>query len=526
MLINLVGNAIKFTHQGDIQLSVDLVAHTQATCHVRFAVKDTGIGIEPNSITNLFQAFTQADVSISRKFGGTGLGLAICQQLVKLMGGNISANSELKVGSQFEFTIPLENLSDDVDSDVRHKHSIQRILIVDSHPAAAESLKRTLERFCQQIDVADNESITLKLLHQASQNQPAYDALLIDWQCLPPLADKLKITQALAAQTSAIPAIVMVNSYTPIKLTEAEHLWPIHVKSQFKKPALPKTLAGILLDLNTRVAETETHRKITNSSLSEMAAPIQNLRIFLVEDVPLNQQISKAFLLKAGLQVVVAENGLEAWQDVQQQEFDAILMDLQMPILDGFEATRRIRNLENGKEIPIIAMTASAMQDDKQACIEAGMNDHISKPINARLMIQTLLQWLTPHAIATENVHNTIEQAEKLSLSGFDFSELRVLIGDDDKQLLEILNMFAEDFADIDQKLTQLLKQGQTEAAHSLLHQMKGTAGNIGAVDLHAISKTFDQQLIQSQIVQQTWDEWQAIFSRTLHDIASLNDAD
>lgn len=523
VLINLVGNAIKFTHQGDIQLSVDLVAHTQATCHVRFAVKDTGIGIEPNSIANLFQAFTQADVSISRKFGGTGLGLAICQQLVKLMGGNISATSELKVGSQFEFTIPLENLSDDVDTDVRNTQSIQRILIVDSHPAAAESLKRTLERFCQQIDVAVNESIALKLLNQAAQNQQAYGALFIDWQSLNTLTDKLKITPALAAQTSAIPAILMVTSFTPIELTDAEHLWPIHVKSQLKKPALPKTLAGILLDLDTRLTETETHRKITNQSLNEMANPIQNLRILLVEDVPLNQQIAKAFLLKAGLQVVVAENGLEAWYAIQQHDFDAILMDVQMPVLDGFEATRRIRELEKGRNLPIIAMTASAMQDDKQACMEAGMNDHISKPINARLMIQTLLQWLTPHAMVTENVHNTNESTEELSLSGFDFSELRVLTGDE-KQLLEILNMFAEDFADLDQKLTQLLKQGQTEAAHNLLHQMKGTAGNIGAVELHAISKTFDQQLMQSHIVQQTWDEWQAIFSRTLHDIASLND--
>ena len=525
VLINLVGNAIKFTNQGDIQLSVDLVEHTQATSHVRFAVKDTGIGIEPNAMAMLFQAFTQADVSISRKFGGTGLGLAICQQLVKLMGGNIFASSILDVGSQFEFTIPLKNLSDETNNYVWNIDAIQRILIVDSHHASAESLKRTLERFCQQIDIAVNESIALKLLKQASQKQQAYGALFIDWQSLNTLTDKLKITQALAAQTSTIPTILMVNSYTPIELIAAEHVWPICIKSQFKKPALPKILASILLDLKTPLAETETHRKITNQSLNEMATPIQNLRILLVEDVSLNQQIAKEFLLKAGLQVVVAENGLEAWQEVQQQEFDAILMDLQMPVLDGFEATRRIRKLEKGQEIPIIAMTASAMQDDKQACIEAGMNDHIPKPINARLMIQTLLQWLTPQAIATETLQNTIIPTFKLSLPGFDFSELRILIGDDDKQLLEILNMFAEDFAGLDQNLTQLLKQGQTEAAHSLLHQMKGTAGNIGAVELHAISKTFDQQLIQSQIVQQTWDEWQAIFVRTLHDIASLNDA-
>ena len=526
VLINLVGNAIKFTQQGGIHIEVNVADQRDDCSWLRFAVHDTGIGIAPEVIDDLFKAFTQADVSISRKFGGTGLGLAICQQLVGLMGGTIQVASQLGTGSVFEFIVPLsvitpaEGVGQAPLMQLAHK-----ALVIESNKRAASAQQAYLQAFCGQVDGVGSVSEALLRIKQAQKMQTPYGLLLVGWNVSSQLDKALAGEGELEADQTPIPTILTTDGRAPASLSDFPKTMRLSLQGMVKKPVLPQTLAIALQSLSPSMPVQDQAVVPAQGALAELAAPIRNRRVLLVEDVQLNQQIAAAFLRKAGLQVEIANNGLEAIYRVQNADYDAILMDLQMPVMGGFEATRRIRELPKCKHIPIIAMTAAAMQHDKEACTNAGMSDHLSKPINSKKMIETLLHCILtiPKEEGGAVSANPLETSvTKLIVPGFDFAELTMLLGDDPAQLLQILNMFVEDFSHYDEIIASLLDKGDTEQAHRKVHQLKGTAGNIGAIELHEICELFDRQLKKGEIDQPTWRRWQDIFAVTLRNLSAV----
>jgi signal transduction histidine kinase/CheY-like chemotaxis protein len=392
VLNNLVGNAIKFTPRGEIVVRAEALTHEGERRQLRFSVRDTGIGLSAEQAARLFQPFGQADASITRRYGGTGLGLAICKRLVELMGGEISVVSEPGRGSTFSFTAWM---------DVAHEPAARldplrvrgmRTLVVDSQPTARLILQQALQSWRFQVGTAPFPDDALHKLRRAEPQAP-YELLVVDWKtvdgaafvhearrlvahggpqrllvvALAGLHQREQVQQALAGVDHAV---VLVKPVTPSRLFDAV------VRLQHGEgPALPPPGGGRL-------------------DLAAALEPIRGARVLLVEDNLVNQQVAQAVLSMARLQVTVAGNGLEAVDWVKRERFDAVLMDMQMPDMDGLQATRVIRGLPEGESLPVIAMTAAAMDEDRQECLAAGMNAHVSKPIDPRELARVLLKWV------------------------------------------------------------------------------------------------------------------------------------
>ena len=510
ILLNLVGNAIKFTPAGSIAISIDCV-ETQQGRHICYKITDTGIGIAADTLQTLFKAFTQADISISRKFGGTGLGLAISKQLVHLMNGEIKVSSTLGEGSCFEFSLPLQNTLETSGNRVNYKIA-KHILLVEPNPLTLSALQKLFRSRC--LSLAAVSSIPQALDTLVATHPTRFDLLISEYATLLDMNQALK-QQGLALQNLAsMPVLLLLRSASTDSEFQHEHLHGINIVAKLFKPLLPSHIDRVFPGQNSVIVPGKLNGT-TPQTIEEQRVNITGAHILLVEDVPLNQKIASAFLSRAGFKVEIANNGEQAVQLISNKHgFAAILMDLQMPVMDGFEATRRIRQLPQGKKIPIIAMTASAMEHEKAACVAAGMNDHLAKPINSKKMINTLTSWLDQSNESSST--DTPQESTMLSLPDFDFSELNQLIGNDPEELLQVLSMFVEDFSQLDQSIELALQQNDLNRAHRLVHQMKGVAANIGATKLFQISEALDSQLKQNNYDPDIWQQWLAIFTQTL----------
>jgi signal transduction histidine kinase/DNA-binding response OmpR family regulator/HPt (histidine-containing phosphotransfer) domain-containing protein len=521
VMTNLVGNAIKFTKQGEIVIAIELVTSQQGHKLISFSVTDTGIGISVETQSNLFKAFSQADISISRRFGGTGLGLVISQQLIELMGGEIKVTSQLGQGSRFEFKIPLDSAS--ITNENTIKFSDKKILVIDESETSCQIFTHYLKAFDCQILTTRSFSLGVKEMMRAYSENYTFDFIFLDWK---------QLKQGVINQTSLVDdlkpylfnkVIIITDSIYQERKHELVQNLPFNIFSTLSKPVLRSSLLTIL-EQSLNAVDFANKPPVPKFNFEKVAEQIAGSKILLVEDVHLNQQIAKAFLRKAGLQVVVANNGKEAVDLVKKMTFDAVLMDLQMPIMDGYEATQQIRNLTNGIDLPIIAMTAAAMQHDRDACIKAGMNDHLSKPLNSHRMIEVLIQWIQPINHNKSSSYPMTETNQDISylLPGFDLSEIMPLLDGDYSQLQNIFVMFQEDFSDVADHISEKLNAGEIVAAEHQLHQMKGVAGNIGAIKLYDVSQALDIQLKQGFYDNKLWDEWKVVFSETLQIISNF----
>ena len=367
VLNNLVSNAVKFTEQGEICVTLDGGQQRNGNWRLSFSVSDSGIGMSPVEIGQLFQPFTQADASISRRFGGTGLGLAICKRLVALMDGEITVTSQPGCGSTFTFSVEVKAVK-----------------------------SRQTER---------------------------YDPRMF--------------------------------------------------------------------------------------SFKEMAVSLRGAQILLVEDNALNQLVAKGFLERAGLRVTVANHGVEALEWLQKETFAAVLMDLQMPVMDGFETARIIRSLPEGNTLPIIAMTAAVSEHDRKACINAGINDHVAKPINPQQLLEALLR-------CVEAVHCRSDEPD------FDFGNILQMLGGDKEQLMQILESFVQDYIGEFAEVADQVQQGNIAVAEKNLHQLKGVVGNLGMVAWHRISEQLDSELKAGSFQQSTLSAWQTVGRRSLTGLEKL----
>ena len=502
ILNNLVGNAIKFTEHGEIHLKVETLKHDDNDVILGFAVRDTGIGMDKTQADRLFNAFIQADSSITRKYGGTGLGLSISKQLVEMMGGEIIVTSTPGAGSIFSFTAHFGAGSKSATPHFKHDIHGVRALIVDDQETSLILLEHYLQAW--QFDVTGTTSgdDAVELITLADREERPYEVLLVDWKM--PGMDGLELTRRIEASISAgllkrAPTIIMVTAYDRDALLNASGA--THIDAVLVKPVTPSALYDSLLRVQQpqHLAQ-QMHSEERRVDLHELAAPIRGAQVLLVEDNDINQEVATEFLNKAGLITTVANHGGEAVEWIKKKHFDAVLMDLQMPIMDGFMATKLIRELPQGKDIPIIALSAAAMIRDKQESQLAGMNDHVSKPLYPALMIATLLKWIKPkHPLppikGAESPALPVADSLPAKLPGFDLERAVARLGGNRALLLKLLLRFATDYATTFSQLEELLRQNQPSKAAALLHRINGASSSLGAVALAGSAQRLENEI-------------------------------
>jgi len=487
ILINLVNNAVKFTEQGEIIIRIEQIALHNDEVTLRFSVIDSGIGMTEQQVSKLFQSFSQADASTTRKYGGTGLGLTISKTLSELMGGEIGVESRIDEGSTFHFTACFTATTDNPKTALLSAPcdiEAVPVLVVDDSAAAREILYNLSESLKFAADVAASGGEALEKIKLAEQQGQPFKLLFCDWQM--PIMDGLQLARQIKADSALQhpPKIIMLTAYDLDKLHKQAA--DIQLDGYLSKPVT----ASSLLDASLSALGDQTETNANNSYQLDVSATatIQGAHILLVEDNVINQQIAVELLEIAGLQVSVADNGKIALDKVASQEFDAILMDIQMPIMDGYTATAEIRKLPEKAHLPIIAMTANAMSGDKERCIAAGMNDHLPKPIDPENVFKTLRKYVesTPQMLS-EVTHNLPQTDVAMpELPGFDIDRAIARMGGSINSYYKTLTRVVATESDAMQRLTQYLQDADNESAIRVAHTIRGVAGNIGA---NALSK-------------------------------------
>ena len=486
ILINYANNAVKFTEQGEIGIHVSVRESRDSEVLLYGAVRDTGIGLTPEQCGRLFQSFQQADSSTTRKFGGTGLGLAISKSLAELMGGEVGVDSAPGKGSTFWFTARLQIGEGQPRSllpepDLRRR----RVLVVDDNDNARDVIRDLLRSMTFTTGEAASGSAAVAEVKQAAEASDPYEIVFLDWQM--PVMDGIETARCIRALGLAHPPhLVIVTAYGRDELLKQAE--DAGIDDVLIKPVN----ASLLFDTAMRVlgALRSGDRQAVFAPLTEddRLAGIKGARILLVEDNELNQEVAVELLASVGLAVDVAENGSVALRKVQEQPYDIVLMDMQMPVMDGVAATREIRRLPGLANLPIVAMTANAMAADRERCLEAGMNDHVAKPIDPDELWSKLLQWVVPRqggAIASAAVAAPVPPPPPLAV-GSDIEGLDPQIGlrrvlGRQSLYASILRKFVVDQRHFPERIAAALEQPDWPTAERLLHTLRGIADTIGA---------------------------------------------
>jgi two-component system sensor histidine kinase/response regulator len=488
VLTNLANNAVKFTERGEIAIRVELQQRVGQELVLRFAVRDTGIGISPEQQSRLFQSFQQADASTTRKYGGTGLGLAISRQLAELMGGEVGVRSEPGVGSTFWFTARVQQ-SELPERELLPEPDLRgrRVLVVDDNTQARDILSTQLSQMSfSVVACASGAQAVVEVAYAAEIGNP-FDLVFLDWQM--PEMDGIEAAARIRALALAHPPqLLMVTAYGRDEVLESSQLG---VEEVLIKPVNPSAL----FDAAMRALRGQTssrQRSADREPVRVDLGPLKGVRILLVEDNRMNQEVAIELLGLAGCEVDLAENGAIALAKVQLAgpPYAVVLMDLQMPVMDGLSATREIRKLPQAASLPIIAMTANAMAEDRAHCLQAGMNDHVAKPIDPDQLWQTLLRWIRPQggALTGTTPRPATRPAQPLpempALAGLDTQRgLRHALGSP-ALYLSILRKFVQDQRDFGPRFEAATAEGDWPTAERLAHTLKGLAAQIGALGL------------------------------------------
>ena len=487
ILINLAGNAIKFTERGQVVVSVRMLHLDGDRLTLRIAVSDSGIGISAEQLQRIFESFTQAESSTARRFGGTGLGLFICKRLVELMGGELQVDSRLGVGSRFWFDLPLPVVEAAPARPVTARpNPALRLLIADDNASAGELLVRTCEALGWQADLVGGGLHAVLHYRQARSLGVAYDVVLMDWRM--PDLDGLQAARQIQrdAPTTAPPTIIMITAYgREVLADELDNADPPFVDF-LTKPVTPRQLAD-----SVRLALGE--QPLVPVAARTKPKRLAGRRLLVVEDNALNRQVAAELLASEGASVLLAEGGLDGVNLVCNAAAppDAVLMDMRMPDIDGLEATRRIRADGRFAELPIIAMTANASQADRQACLAAGMNEHIAKPIDKERLVSCLLAQLgVPPGAAetrTPRASGGIVESREAVLDRF---------GGDERLIVRVLKTFGPEMEKLLARLEQQQLAGDPETLAGTLHTLKGSAGTMGASALSEHAARLEADLL------------------------------
>ena len=516
VLVNYANNAVKFTEQGEIEIGVRQLESADGDLLLNFSVRDTGIGLSADQQAGLFQSFQQADSSTSRKYGGTGLGLAIAKNLAGLMGGEVGVESALGQGSTFWFTARFGRAPPRA-SGAALAEALRGlpVLVVDDNPHARAVLCDLLEGLGLQVDTASSGKVALQKIQEAQNREQSYEIVFIDWQM--PVMDGIETGQRIRhLPLTRQPRLVMATAFAREEVARA-------VGSGDFNGVLTKPLnAAMVLDETARqlgadrAAPIEVSEPDPGASRAALLG-VRGARVLLAEDNEINQQVACELLQEAGLLVDVAGNGRLAIERLGEATYDLVLMDMQMPEMDGLAATREIRRMPGLATLPIVAMTANAMASDRQKCLAAGMNDHVAKPIDPEQLWRVLAQWIAPRT-AEDAARGSVEEtgpgartplarsraqdegeaaALPQDIEGLDVAlGLRHLLG---RPALyrSVLQRFAADQAGAPAAIAQALQQGDTLTATRLAHTLKGVAGTIGAGTLAALATTLEEAIAQ-----------------------------
>jgi len=523
---NLVGNAVKFTKDGEVHIKVRQVAEEAGYSTLCFSVRDTGIGMTPEETGNLFQAFSQADGSITRRFGGTGLGLAISQRLVEMMGGDIAVHSEAGVGSTFSFTIRLPVHEEFATARPSPLLRSMRVLIVDDLDISRQILRKLFTAWGFQVAEAATGFEALAQLKSANSAGMNFELMVSDWKM--PGMDGLQLTRIIHQmeqdkKLSRMPVVIMATAFSKDQLLrEAQG---VQLDAVLAKPVMPSALFDTIVSLQG--GKMHAHAKSIDHELNRLSATLHGAHVLLVEDNEINQMVASEFLENAGLKVSVATNGQEALDAIRGGHFDAVLMDLQMQVMGGFEATRLIREDPRFNNLPVIAMTASVMAQDKEACYAAGMNDHVAKPIMPEQLIATLSRWIKREAAVTSIAFKPADERAELPdrLPGFDLDRALALLNGNRSLLKKLLLQFSEKFADAEAKLDQLVRANKTSDAAAFAHSIKGASGNLGAMALYDATQSLEIALAAGASHVRL-EGFNLAMADTLKSIASLAESD
>jgi PAS domain S-box-containing protein len=538
ILINLISNAIKFTENGEVTVAVKSINDNSDIPELEFSVLDTGIGIPANKQNLLFQNFSQADGSMTRKYGGTGLGLAISKNLVEMMGGMISVESIEGVGSKFFFNLKMPISYNPVSEETINSLDYANIhaLIIDDQKANRIILQEMLKNWNVRSATAASGEEGLRMIRQQLENNEPFNVILLD--ALMPDMDGFTIARQIRNDSELKNIIIMLSSLDQeykLKFIEENLL-----DSYLTKPVKQPELFAILQKLFPENDQTDTGHyqsiNVTDRAASQLSSTDEDMpiKILLTEDNKMNQKLITAILNKKNWTIAIANNGREALTRLEKETFDLVLMDIQMPVMDGFEATTRIRKMEQetGKHLPIVAITAHALKGDRERCIEAGMDEYVQKPIDAEKLyavIEKLTRRLTKNS-------KTDRPTDEKAMSGkqtvetqcpsidavetqVDLEEMKKQLGGDMQLMKEVIQIFAEEYQEQIEKITQALKNNNSTEITKVAHGFKGVLGNLGAKKAYQLAKDLELAGKENRL-----EDAAELFDRLMEQIKSLID--
>jgi len=532
ILVNYSNNAVKFTSEGEIVVAARVVDSTEQDCLVRFEVRDTGIGLTEEQKGKLFQSFQQADTSTSRKYGGTGLGLAISKKLANLMGGDVGVESEIGRGSTFWFTARLGRGRGTAktylpEPDLRNR----RIMVVDDNEMSRIVLSDMLAGMSFQVEVAESGKAGLQAIQEACAAGGPFEVVLLDWQM--PGMDGIETARRIREMELAIaPHLIMITAHGREEvLKEAA---TAGLEDVLIKPISASTLFDTLVQvMGGKQAEHADESQGPVAAAPDLAS-IAGAAILLVEDNEFNQQIASELLSQAGFEVDVAENGLVAIQKLGQRSYDIVLMDMQMPVMDGLQATREIRRDDRFRELPVLAMTANVMETDIEKCHAAGMLDHIAKPIDPHDLFAKLIKWIKPRTTEGDRMTKVpVRQTEEpstpestqqlLDIPGLDTALGLTRVMGNRKLYRNLLRKYIENQCKAPEQIRQSLDAADMETAERQAHTAKGVSGNIGASQLQALAAELEKAIREKQppaVITEKLDAFAAVHSRMIGQLA------
>ena len=505
ILVNLVGNAIKFTDHGEVGVIVEMVSRTESLAVLHFSVRDTGIGIPLEKQSVIFDAFTQADISTTRSYGGTGLGLSISKQLVQLMGGELALNSVENAGSTFYFTIELPvtvapaEASDNTES---VKLDGLRALVVDDNPTNRRILEEVLRGWKMIPTLADGGPAALDELHKAADENKPFDLILTD--CHMPKMDGFMFVEELKKFPELARSVIMMLTSSDRPGASA-HCTDLGIAATLLKPLKQSELRETIVKT---LGLADRHQATLTAGQSASKPSIaQHLRVLMAEDNLINQRVATRFLNKLGHSVRVVDNGEKAIRALQEDEFDVVLMDIQLPVMDGFKATTAIRKQEEltGHHIPIIAMTAYAMSGDRERCLTAGMDDYVSKPINEASVAKacSLITKFNRSSVDVAVSNKIQEDAEIVpDQLVFDFPAALKRFEGDGEFVNEICGLILNSVPELISSLKSAVEQQDCESAGKAVHTIKGSVSNFCAEPTYHAAMRLEQICHEHQLNQ------------------------
>ena len=495
VLLNLVSNAIKFTRHGEIFIKVALADGSEQAkradqVRLEFSVKDTGIGLTTEQIGGLFQSFSQADKSTTREYGGTGLGLAICKRMVAMMHGDIHVNSEIGRGSTFVFTAVFGQLQGVAQKRVASRDAFRgvKVLVVDADAASRDALCLYLETFFFQVTQASTGEQAIQLLENAPIEKP-YQLVLMDWHL--PKMDGITAARQIknSLKIVSVPHIIMITAHNAAD-DIALRVTDFNLDGFLAKPVHPSALFSAVVDA-FGLDDSHVLQARSLGLVNEELGKIKGAKLLLVEDNHINQQVAKETLEQEGFEVTLAKDGQDAVQKIRGGHFDAVLMDLQMPIMDGYQATQIIRSEAKFDDLPIIAMTAHALSDVRERCLHIGMNGYVTKPLDVDELLASLVDFIKPKAQTTRD--SCLTKATRQSgvllpefLPGIDMQQALKNVVGNAQLFCGLLVKFQQSYNDAQIRLDTFLQTGDVDSALELLHVMKGVAANLAMPELRS----------------------------------------